>query len=389
MNKCRITTVVATLLLAACGGGGDDTSTSVNSVKVVGASLADSGTYGYKFTLQPAGTTTYPVYSERVAADYGMTDFCPAYTSDGSTYAANSGCTNYAVAGAKVNNYSFTYAQVLENYPGSAIKQLEDVGAAGFTSRDLLIVGEASSNDAAALATAFLDDQLSSGATTEFPTLLATLLSDAELAANASSAVALGSLYMQKLADMLMDAVVTNALNKGAKRIAIVNTLDITMTPRFQAVLDQVSAANGGGTTGDTAAAQVQALVEAWIDAYNRRLEADVAYYSGNVVLVDLYTNFNLLLARPANYGLTNTTDTVCDEIVTGGTAPGVTSLPVAAAACTDSAATALTPPPDGSDGTADWWKTYLFSDNFHPTPYGHQLLEDIVTERLTAVGWM
>jgi outer membrane lipase/esterase len=37
--------------------------------------------------------------------------------------------------------------------------------------------------------------------------------------------------------------------------------------------------------------------------------------------------------------------------------------------------------------GIADW-QSYMFADNFHPTPKGHQLLSDIVVSRLRAVGW-
>jgi len=47
---------LASLLIAACGGGGSDGSTRVQitSVKVMGDSLADSGTFGFKFTVQGA-----------------------------------------------------------------------------------------------------------------------------------------------------------------------------------------------------------------------------------------------------------------------------------------------------------------------------------------------
>ena len=37
----------------------------------------------------------------------------------------------------------------------------------------------------------------------------------------------------------------------------------------------------------------------------------------------------------------------------------------------------------------ADWWKTYAFSDSFHPTPYGHQLVSQLVSRSLARAGWL
>ena len=36
-----------------------------------------------------------------------------------------------------------------------------------------------------------------------------------------------------------------------------------------------------------------------------------------------------------------------------------------------------------------DWYKTYAFSDGFHPSPLGHQLLATDITKALTAAGWL
>jgi len=46
-------------------------------------------------------------------------------------------------------------------------------------------------------------------------------------------------------------------------------------------------------------------------------------------------------------------------------------------------------PPPAGATGGADWWKTYAFSDSFHPTPYGHQLLSQLVARSIAQAGWL
>jgi phospholipase/lecithinase/hemolysin len=383
VKKLTITSVAVAVLLSACGGSGGGSSnnnTSVKSVKVVGASLSDSGTFGYKFTVQPG--STYKVYSELIAASYGMTKFCPAYaSSDGTTFVAGaSGCTNYAVAGAKVNNY-VSGATPTEDNPASIIKQLSDVGTAGFTANDLLIVGEASSNDAAALALAY--------GTPGFAALLGSLLNSATLTTYATDPATLGTLYMRALADKLVVAVETNALAKGAPRVAIVNTLDITKTPRFTKALADLSAA-----LGSAAAAQFQALVQAWVRAYNTELTTRVtaSSYASKMVVVDMYAGFNSEMGPEglSTYGLINTTDPVCYEVVAalpGGTTltPGTTSLsdPTVLAACTGTAAAAL-----NLNSTTNGWEKYLFADSFHPTPYGHQLLSMVYFQAFTAKNW-
>jgi phospholipase/lecithinase/hemolysin len=384
--------VALAILLSACGGGGGggsssnsstntntnpntNTSPSVTSVKVVGASLADSGTFGFKFTVQPK--ETYKVYSELVASAYRISSICPAYSYTGS-FTTNSGCTNYAVAGAKVNNYDATYSAVVESVPLSLVKQLQDVGNGGFSANDLLIVGEASSNDAAALTAGYIEEHVKfNGA--EFSDTLATLLTLTQMTDNAGDPSTLGVLYMQALADKLVVAVKTNALDKGAKRVAIVNTLDVTRTPRFVATLAFIENATDAATANSLAT-----MVKGWIQAYNARLLANVAAFGGDVIVVDLYTAFNARLDSYASYGLSNISATVCDKIVTGGTAPGTTALGVdsagqaVVAACTGTAPTA---PAD--------WQSYMFADSFHPTPFGHQILSGIVVDRLTAARWM
>lgn len=374
MNKLTITSVVVAILVSACGGTSTDTDTSVKSVKVVGASLSDSGTFGYKFTVQPG--TTYKVYSELVAANFGMTTFCPVYAFNGTTYVPGaSGCTNYAVAGAKVNNY-VSGTTPTEDNPDSIIKQLTDLRVAGFTPNDLLIVGEASSNDAAALATAY--------GTPGFAALLGTLLDSTTLTTYAIDPATLGTLYMRALADKLVLAVETNALTKGAPRVAIVNTLDITLTPRFTKSLADLTTAFGSD-----AAAQFQALVQAWVTAYNTELRTKVAAssYASKMVVVDMYANFNSQMSAPGSYGLTDTSATVCDEIVnaSGTKAPGSTALtdPTVVAACTGTAAADL-----NLNSTTNGWQRYLFADSFHPTPYGHELLSVVFLRAFATKGW-
>jgi outer membrane lipase/esterase len=172
----------------------------------------------------------------------------------------------------------------------------------------------------------------------------------------------------------------------------MLNTLDVTKTPKFQAVLTALTSGYGA-----TYASSFQTLVQAWIQAYNSRLATRVASYSSKVVLVDFYTSFNDEMASPSQYGLSNTSMSVCDQTYAAYTGTytataytaGTQALSTTAVRtqCNDSYASTITP--SSGDGTTSWWKTYLFADNFHPTPYGHQLLAQLVAKRLTEAGWL
>ncbi|MEY2839700.1 MAG: hypothetical protein RJB60_1999 [Pseudomonadota bacterium] len=391
MKQWKISALVLACSLAACGGGGNsgETKQTITTVKVVGASLADMGVFGYKFTVQPASAgTSYPVYSERIAAAYGVKGFCKAYAFTApSTFTLQPGCTNHAVAGAVVNNYVSALNAEVPSVATSIIKQLVDAGSTGYAATDLLLVGEASSNDAAAIATAYLTSA-QAPSTQAYPKLIISLLgasaANTLFTADPSGAQA-GAAYMQALADKLTAAIQANALSKGAQRVAVVNTLDVTRTPKFKKVLSDIASAQG-----QAAAAGVQTLVRTWIQAYNTRLASNVAALGSQVALVDIYQGFNDELDAPDQYGLINITTTVCDEIVNAGATPGVTALSTTGVpqACTDAAASSITPS-TGGDGTSKWWQKALFADNFHPTPYGHQLLGQLVAKRLSEAGWL
>ena len=55
---------------------------------------------------------------------------------------------------------------------------------------------------------------------------------------------------------------------------------------------------------------------------------------------------------------------------------------------CTAAALSAASRPP-GPVTVPNWWKSYAFSDSFHPTPYGHQLTQQLIAKSLAAKGWL
>ena len=381
--------VLASLLLAACGGGGADTTPAVaiTSVKVMGDSLADSGTFGIKFTVQATTAsgidlTTPRVYPELIARSYGLPALCNVYTFTGTTFIANptqTGCTNSAIGGGRINNYSAPAS------PQSIPLQLANASAAGnYAAGDLLII-DGGGNDAADLVGAFLKAPTDSAAS--YAALLGTVLPPATvgaaLAQGQPGLASIGATYLSALADTFFNAIKTSALDKGAQRVVVLNMPGITNTPRFQMVLDGISAAYGGGATGATARAQSEGLFKNWIVAFNTELAAKFAG-NPNVVVVDFYTAFNDQISMPAQFSLQNVKTPACPITGTGSDGLPTYTFPT----CTDAALSAMTPP-TGATGGADWWKTYAFSDGFHPTPYGHQLLAQLISRSLLQAGWL
>lgn len=367
----------AAALLAACGGGGADTTpaAAITSVKVVGDSLADSGTFGIKFTVQgsaPTGPGSTPIWPERVAGSYGQT-LCPYYVSAGSGFNTQAGCTNYAVGGGAINYFKAPTA------PQSIVRQLKDAGAAGYGAGDLLLI-DGGGNDAGDLISAYLAASKDGGQS--YAALLGTVLDAATvntlLAGGAAGLAQAGGAYMQALATQFAATIQVQALDKGAPRVAVLNMPGVTLTPKFRMVLASIAAANGA-----QAAAQLEALFDGWVQAFNTKLAAQLAG-DKRVAVVDFYASFKDQAAHPAQYSYTNVTTPVCPATGVDGNGLPTYSFP----ACTAAALSAMTPP-QGATGGVDWWKSYAFSDFFHPTPYAHQLMGQLVSRSLSQAGWL
>jgi phospholipase/lecithinase/hemolysin len=208
-------------LLAACGGGsGADTTprAKITSVKVMGDSLSDSGTFGYKFTVQNAtltGAGSNQVWAERVAGLYNVS-LCPRF--NGTSFTPNTSCNNYAVGGGRI------YYPSAPTAPISITQQILLAGAAGFTADDLAVI-DGGANDAADVVGAFLAASRDQGAS--FQALLSTKIDAATLGAllqqGQTGMAQAGGLYMQNLAKGFVSSIQTNVLGKGATRVAIID----------------------------------------------------------------------------------------------------------------------------------------------------------------------
>ncbi len=377
--------VGSAFLVVACGGGGGAppsstvlpsnlplaTGAPISRVIVAGDSLADVGTFGYKATVQNASNRAagYPVYPEIVARELGTGSQCSFFASadEGRTFTTRPACTNFAVASAFIVNPATRGG---DDEPFALKEQLVQASAANggaWRSGDLLVL-DAGGNDAAGLADAYLDAQR--GGAAEDAVFLAYLgqqLSGSEvvdaLRQSDGGSVA-ARRYMERLARTYWDLVKANALDKGAARVALVNIPDITLTPRFRSITAGVAAERGA-----QAGADFQAALRSWIVAFNAEL-VRLATGESRVVVVDYFADFTAQNATPAAFGLTDASVAAC----------GAREFP----ACTDAALDAS--PPAGL--VAGWWRTWLYSDAFHPTPRGHELLGVSVLGAMQRAGW-
>lgn len=360
--RLGLTAAMAAMMLAACGGGGSSSSASnsgaqTTSVKVVGDSLNDSGTFGFKFTVQ--GTPSYPIWTERVAAAVAAPALCPRYSAAGGAPALNpaaTACTSHGVGGAAIN----PRGSANDTSPLSIVQQLKDLRAQSLYKPEELLLVDGGGNDLAYLAEDYAKALLLDGGTA-FDALTGELiLADEKIGLTRDQ---IGHLYVTRLADLLANTLSSEALNRDAQRIAVITAPDVARTPRFVQSMAIAELLN------PPVAAQIKLAVPQWVKTFNNQLKTRLAIQS-RVVVVDFYAEFNKWLDTPGAYGLTNTTKPAC---------PGNIAI------CTDTSLSAA--PPVGESGP-NWWKTYVFSDNFHGTPRTNELMGELVVKALEAKGW-
>jgi len=322
----------------------------VTAVKVIGDSLSDGGTFGFKFTVQIAGKPS--IWVEQVAAHYGLS-LCPYF--NGKAFKPNQACTNYAIGGGRIN-----YLKA-PNLPVSITRQMQIAKADGFLSGDLLLVG-GGANDSADLLIAVRNARW--GDALMLQHLLESRLDKAKVATWLEQGKAgmeeATSFYMQALAQDFA-AHIKVLLNAGAARLVLLNLPDVAKTPRF----------NGHELN------PIKPYVMHWTQRFNDELKRQFADEK-RIVLVDFYDEFNRQVANPKEYGFSR----VAPACPSSGQ-PKTVQYDLAR--CTAQRLSAHIPA--GEKGS-DWWQRYMFSDDFHPTPYGHQQMADMVLKALKQAGW-
>ena len=375
-------------LLAACGGGGGADTTpkaKVTSVKVMGDSLADSGTFGFKFTVQGSvltGTGSTLIWPERIADQFSKS-LCAYYRAGDenlTTYQEVSNCTNYAVGGGRVNPLDAPTS------PKSVLVQIQTAAKAGFSAEDLVII-DGGANDAADVIGALIAaargnsqplNAMVAWLDSKAPGTSTALMTQAGGDASKFSGLAAGA-YLQTLAKTLAGSIAQNVIAKGATRVAVLNVPAITKTPRFQMVVASIAQAAGGGEAGAAAATKQEAAFDGLVQVFNNQLAASLGGQS-QVALVDFYTEFKSQISNPAQYDFDNVKDPVCP--VTGVDGSGLPTYTFPTCTAVALSATPGKPSPD-------WWQHHVFADSFHPTPYGHQQLSQLVARSLSQKGWL
>jgi phospholipase/lecithinase/hemolysin len=164
-------------------------------------------------------------------------------------------------------------------------------------------------------------------------------------------------------------------------KVVVVNVPDVTTTPRFAAILAQVEATSGTAKRDAT-----QAIARSWLLAYNTALAQGLA--GTNVQLFDLYAEGTRVTNNPAQYNLTNVTTPACPKVAGGTDSLGTATLnlPATVAACNTANLSANIPVGETS---ANWWQSYGYADNFHPTPALHKLIGQAINIQLAKAGWL
>jgi phospholipase/lecithinase/hemolysin len=376
------------VVLAGCGGASDGSNTTPKtiapSVKVFGDSIMDSGTFGYKFTIQSADKANpFLIFPEIVAANFGVPKLCAFFNFNGTTFLPNTACTNFAVGGGRVNNLTNTSAPS-NSVPFSITYQMT-VGSATLAPTDVVIV-DGGGNDLADLTGAYLGATTPAGVAT-YMAMLGTLLPPATVSAiignptPTSMGTAAGA-YAQAIGTTLAASVKANIVAKGVNKVIVVNSPDITVTPRFAAVLSAVAAASGTAQRD-----AVQGAVRAWTAAFNASLAAGLA--GTGVQVFDLNAEGARIVAAPAQFSMTNVVTPACPKVAGGldsTTGQASLSQPATVVACNSASMSASIPVGETS---ANWWKSYAYSDNFHPTPALHQLIGQAINLQVAKAGWL
>lgn len=369
--RATLAALAAAVLLASCGGSDGPRYQSLVSF---GDSLSDVGSYrtagigavgGGRYTVNGPGPL---IWVERLADQLGLPAPCAAQTGLNASgalvafaeaVANHPGCTAYGQGGARVANpigpwnaallassdpeVAFTgqLGQLTLPVVSQVANHLATRGL--FSGRELVLV-QAGNNDLFMLTDAIPARvaELTGGG-------LDPASATAQASAEAVTAMAVAGGELAVLVQVQM-------LGRGARRVVVANMPNISLTP------DAVAAeASSPGS---------QLLTDAMARAFNAALQEGLRGKEG-VLLVDLYQHSTDQAAQPAAYGLSNVSAPACS------TSSPANPLQGYSLTCTSASVIA---------GDVS---RYLYADAVHPTPYGHQLFAQRVSQELSRAGWL
>jgi phospholipase/lecithinase/hemolysin len=385
--------VASLLLFSACGGseevpgsgspaGAPTEKGSFAAVVSFGTSVSDVGTYtpatsatgdgrppfiGGKFTTNGPGAT---VWVENVAAALGLAVTPAEVGFDGQSVkcpaaadpALAGTCTGYGQGGALVTDPN----GINHNPDGSGAltvpirtqiaNHLARFGS--FRDSDLVFV-EAGLNDVFVQIAAFAAaaGQVSADAQ-------AGRITADQANALLFQAQSKGQAAMKQAALELSGYVRDEILAKGARYVAVMNAVDLSLTPEGRALPEAL-----------------RPVLTGLSDVFNLWLREGLT--GQPVQIIDLKGFFAETVANPAARGFVVASERACDPAaiaaITHGAVTSGTSL-----FCNDTPGAPYNGLAAGADPV-----TWFFADGNHPTTGGHKALSDVVLQQLRAYGWI
>jgi len=388
---------LTTALLGACGGseptipgseepvGAPTTRGTFTALVTFGDSLSDIGTYapatsltgngqapyfGGKFT---ANSATAKVWVENLATTMGLivtpaqVGFagssvpCPAALAN----AALAGtCTAYGQGGSRITDINGIGHTTAAGAPAALTVPIKTQIAnhlarfTTFKTSDLILVW-AGNNDVFAQFTAFAGRAAAIQADAAAGRITADQANQRLFQAQTEAQYA-----MKQAAQELTAYIRSEILAKGGKYVAVMNLPDSSLTP-----------------FGSTLPASAKPVLSGLVDTFNLWLRDGLG--GQPVKIIDQNAPGKDVYANPSRYGLTNNTVPACDpakiSAITGGAVTDGSSL-----FCNSTPGA----PYNGLRTGADV-NTWQFADGVHPTPGGHKIIGDYVTQQLRSFGWI
>lgn len=300
---------VPALWLAACGSGTIESQLTPTRILAFGDGFSDVGQRGSRYTVNDGSVN---VWSQQVAASFGL-PLAPSAA----------GGTSFATGNARIA----VKPDAAGDSATPTVTEQVDTFLAGnaIAATDLVIIEGGISDIVAEVAKVNAGTQ-----TTD------------QMIANV------------KQAGRDLGAQVRRLVNAGAAHVAVVGTYDLGKSPWA------------------TSTGQVGLLSEA-SGRFNDQLLLSIVDLGANVLYVDAALLFNLMVASPPSYELTNATDVVCTSVDPGpgiGTGAGQ----VNSALCTT-----------GTIAPGATYTQYLFADRIYPAPNAHRKFGDYAYQRIRA----
>jgi outer membrane lipase/esterase len=305
----------AALLVAACGSSTIESQLQPSRIVAFGDGFSDLGQTGPRYTVNDG---TVNVWLQEFAARFGLT--LTATAAGGTSYATGNARIN-TKPDAAGNSATPTVTEQVDQFLAASQSQ----AGVGIGANDLLVINGGISDIIAEVA------EVDAGAQT----------SD-QMVANV------------KQAARDLGAQVRRLVQAGGAHVMVVGTYDLGKSP-------------WGTITG-----QVDLLSTASVQ-FNDQLLLSIVDLGANVLYVDAALQFNLMVASPPSFNLTDSTNPVCTSVDPGpgiGTGAGQ----VNSVLCNTSTLLA------GADYTH-----FLFADRIYPTPQGHRTFGDFAFDRIRA----